>query len=210
MKKYFSYSELRCYEQSPEEYYARYVLGEELPPTPEMELGTLIHAAIEDTEYGWEAEAKKLGHDEGYIAQLGSLIEKARQERLPQAEATITAITPQGTELLSILDGFDPEQHRMQDFKTTRNRYRWNQRIVDENEQLSFYAYVYKLATKSFFREMSICCLDTSKVFVKPWYTVRGPRDIAHIADKIERTCDEIYRLGWWESRLSKEERLSK
>lgn len=209
MKKYVSYSELRSWEYDRDEYYRQYILGEPFEPNAAMELGTIIHATIEDPKFNWLKELVDRGYEEDRIKVVRRLVNKAMRKRPPKSEVTITAKTQFGTSLLAKLDGLDKKGRVLWEYKTTEKPGRWNQHSVDTNEQISFYAHVFRLKYHAYFSDIMLVAIDTLKGNVKTYHTARGPRDIDYMAEKVERLCDEIHQAGYWNLRLSKAERLS-
>ncbi len=206
-KKYFSWSELSSWCYSQEEYIKQYIDGAPFVPNAKMKLGTIIHAAIEDPKYPWFAKIEDDAELEKVDVQMvQKVLRKLAIKRAEDREVPMTAKTPYGTSLFAIFDGFNRETGVLHEYKTT-DKDKWNQALVDEHEQLSFYAYLYRLKFHGYFREMHLHAINVKKGTVTTFRTARGPKDIQYIADKIERVCDEIAQMGLWRKRLSRKER---
>jgi hypothetical protein len=210
MKRNFSYSEMHLWEYDRAAYERQYVLGEDQETTQKMELGTIIHAVIEEPRYPWLKELLEKGYTPRQIAVARKLITKALRKRPVESEVVLTVKTPTGTSLLVKMDGLDRAGRVLTEFKTSDRAKRWTQWAVDTADQLSFYAYAYHLVYHAYLREIMLYFLNTTKGTMETFHTARGPKDLDHIATKIERVCDEIHAAGLWEKRLSRKEREKK
>ena len=192
-----------------EGYIRKYVEGIEEAPSPQMVLGKIVHAALEDPTDRWIEELKK--HDlEHKKLVVRKLLTKIHSKRPPEAEITMTAETPSGIRLLAILDGIDRPNRELIEYKTSEVEEMWNQRIADEHSQLSFYAYIYRLSHFSYFKEIRLYYLNTLKGNIKTYKTTRGPKDIEFIANRIETVVQEMKDVGIWEKRMSRKDRMEK
>jgi CRISPR/Cas system-associated exonuclease Cas4 (RecB family) len=207
MKKYFSYSEFSCFFWNKDEYYKRYILGEQEEPNEKMKIGKIIHSYLEDNYYPLTKEFKELGLDNKRIVVIKKMLDKIEPKLLPEHEKIIFADL-KGINLMAIFDGFD-KRGLLDDYKTT-DEHKWEQWKVDYNKQMSFYALVYKLCYHKYFRQIRIWELNTIKGTVKHYETARGPRDLKYIEAEILRAIYEIKNLNWWERRLSRKEREMK
>lgn len=210
MKSTFSYTEMDLWIRDPNAYIRRYVEGIEDPPSDPMKLGRTIHKALEQPDYDWAAELQKDGFTEHKQSVVKKLLKKMEGKRLVGGEVTLRATTPNGVQLISILDGYDHPNKILGEYKTSDWTGQWTQYRVDENTQLSFYAYVFKLIYFSFFKDIQLHALNTQNGTVKSFHTARGPKDIAHIADLIDKTVQEMKDAGVWEQRLSREDKIKK
>lgn len=207
MKSAFSHSELRLYQYSPDKYYERYVLGKDDQPNKSMQLGSIIHAAIENQMYGWQAELKEKGFTRGQMIAVRTLLDKIRPKLPTTMGHEIMRFAESDIRLMAIYDGYDEKEKTLYEFKTSDNRDRWNQFIVDTHQQLSFYAYIHYLNTHSYLRNIKLFFLDTKRGNVQLFETVRSYRDIQDIKEKINKTVLELKKRGWWEKRLSRKDR---
>jgi len=202
--------------KSKDEYYKQYILGEEIPRKPEeqnkMDVGSAIHAYLEDPKYNLVKKLKELGISGKRLVAIKKGITKAEAKKLPEQEVMIFADL-KGIKLLAKIDGFDKKCYNIDDYKTTDaiDKYRrWSQWRVDHNEQMSFYALVNKLAYHKYPRVIRILELHTIKGTCKVFETARGPADLKIIEDKIVRCVNELKVCGWWDRRLSRKERETK
>lgn len=148
-KPHFSWSQFYVYNDNPERYYMEYVLGVKKPPTQKMTLGSIAHKAFEGvSEKEWMLDLIHAGFTPDYKR---GIYEAAR--RLPQVyehEAEIRVPCPLKTithegkplEYLAYLDGLNLNvDWELHEYKTGAA---WNQKRVDEHEQLTFYAMLIK------------------------------------------------------------------
>jgi len=205
MKRYFSYSEYNLWNRNRDEYYRRYILGEEEEPDEKMRLGTIIHRTIEDPRYNWLYELRQMGYKGKQIKNIRKLLDKAMLLRPKESEVTLTADL-EGVKLLAIFDGLDKNERILDEFKTTDNNDSWHQWRVDWDEQLSFYALVYYFSYHKYFREIRLHRINTTTGTIRTFYTIRSLRDVKEIEKKIKKTISEIKEAGWWEKRLSRKE----
>lgn len=210
MKQYLSYSEMRLFFQDRVEYQRRYLEGIEGEQNPAMKLGTLIHKTIEEPRYPWLKEAREMEIRGRRLLALRKLITKAMDKRPPEGEVSMIATTRTGIKLFAIYDGLDRKNKVLYEYKTSDRPELWNQRIVDDHKQLSFYSYMYHLNTHGFFKEINLYYLNTAKGTIKHFRTARGPRDIEFIEGMVENCVSKLKELGWWEKRLSKEDKAKK
>lgn len=207
MKKFFSYSELRTFNYSKDEYYKQYVQGIQSPPNQEMLTGTLIHETIANPQKNWLKELKEFGVSGKAVIPYRKVISKLTGQLKPK-ESEVTVIVKLDNEIMlhSIYDGLDKEKRELDEFKTTTNNDRWFQWTVDKDKQLSFYALVYNLTYHKYFREIRLHRINYATGNVKTFYTTRGPADIIQIAIEIKNTVSEIKSLGWWTQRKSRQD----
>jgi len=193
---------MRLFRQDKRLYLRRYIEGIEDEPTPEQRLGKTIHSALEDMRYPWLKEVvrkkKKV---------VRTLLDKMSSKKLPpEKEVVMTAKTKRGINLISIFDGFNKKNRILIEYKTSENE-AWSQWIIDDHQQLSFYAYVYWLNYHAYLKEIILYFLNTKTGKIKTFKTVRSKRDLMYIADQIDQTVNEIKQAGLWEKRLSYKER---
>lgn len=200
---------MRLWQKDREQYIRQYVNGEESPTSKEMMLGTIIHNALENPYYNWR---KALEENDLLIKEqiVLILLGKMAFKRLEQGEFGITAKTKSGIILFSKFDGFDKKNKILGEYKTSERPELWSQRIVDMHLQLTFYAYVYRLTYRSFFREIQLHYLNTAKGTVKTYITSRGLKDLQYIEKMIEQTVSEMKQEGIWEKRMSKADKVLK
>ena len=207
MKQYLSYSEYWLWKNDKERYIKQYIEGEPQPTNEKMRIGTMVHKVIEDKRYDWLKEARDMGLSVEQVTKLRKIIDKIEPKRPQESEVVMRAMTSQGVKLLGIFDGFNKKGRELDEFKTYDTEYRWTQRVVDTNEQLSFYAYIYRLTYHTYFREIRLHAMNVKKGTVRTYITARGPKDISEIAYKIHECVNQMKREGIWTKRLSAHER---
>lgn len=205
--KPLSASELALWRKDKDAHYKRYVLGETEPANDKMKLGTLVHAAIEDEKFPWLEIMTKENYDPAIIKAVRKIMDKADRLRAPEREVGMRATTKSGIPLLAIFDGFNKKERELDEYKTTDNKFRWNQQRVDVNFQLSFYAYVYNLNFYAFFSEIRLHQLNVATGSVRTFRTVRSRADIDIMDRLVHHAVAEMKTAGVWEKRLSKHDR---
>jgi len=207
MKQQFSYSEYYAFTHNRTKYFQEYIKGVKEPPNEKMKLGSAIHEWLDDPKYDIIKVLKEDFKIRGKrLLAIRKMLDKAWAKRLSESEVSIIGTMKDGTKLLAKIDTIDRKERIMADWKTTdeSKRQQW---WVDRDEQLSFYAFVYKLAYHKFLKEIQLYELNTIKGTCKTFYTARGYLDLKDIEQKIQRCIAEIKRLGWWELRKSRAER---
>lgn len=210
MKRQFSYSEYYLFNRSRDLYYKEYILGEKRESNEKMEIGTAVHEWLADPKYDIIERLKELGIRGDRMLACRKMMDKIEVKRLPESEVSLIAKMKDGTNLIAILDGLKRDDRELAEYKTTDQLdpdKRWKQWHVDNNEQLSVYAFAYKLAYHKFFRMIKLYELHTIKGTCKTFETVRGPKDLKDIQWKLEKCIREIKERGWWEQRKSRKER---
>ena len=152
--KAISYSEYNSYVNYRDDWFKRYILGERDEPNKAMKFGTLVHEMLENPKRQWIPESKPEFSKAQLMTAL-TLRDKALPKRLKEQEKVLTA-EKDGVRLIAIYDTFDPDERIVGDYKTTSNMYRWNQWVVDNDEQLSFYAWVYYLVFRKYLKELQL------------------------------------------------------
>lgn len=206
MAKALSYSEYYLFTHDKEQYYKEYILGEKREPNEKMKLGSAIHEWLDDPKYDIIKELKALGYRGKRLLVIRKMLDKAWAKRLPEQEVIIQAKMRDGTPLLAKIDTMDRENRIFADYKTTDENKR-KQFWVDRDEQLSFYAYVYKLVYHKFLKEIRLYELNVVRGTCKTFYTARGPADLKVIEDKIKWCVAGLKARDWWEKRLSQIDR---
>lgn len=123
-----SYSRYRCWKSGKKQYYKQYILGEKMG-SRYMEFGSYFAKLLEDDSESGEDEIERV---RAFIPTY-----KTREKVIEVKHA--------GVPLLIKPDGLDLKKHIIGEFKTGK---RWNQRMADESEQITFYAFVYWLTFK--------------------------------------------------------------
>lgn len=209
MKAYCSFSEINLWERDHKQYIKSYIEGEEFVPNRAMILGSHVHKLIEDPHY----EIVKLMKEDGFrgdtILKVQKIIHKVPKNGEPEVPVYADI---DGVKLFGIWDRWNAETREMTDYKTTSNKERWNQFLVNQDKQLSFYAMMYNLSHHAFLKEINLCRILTGKNYsVKSFYTTRGPKDIAFIKDWTMNLIRELKQNNYkgksiWEQRKGRKE----
>lgn len=208
MKENISYSEIALWYDNQDEYYKRYVLGEEQEPNELMEMGSLVHKAIADPKYPWLEELRKK-YTYKQIIPIRKCLTKMHKFKVPEHEVGYYTEVDD-LKMFCVFDGFDKKKGELSEYKSTfetKDRPQWSQYRVDYNKQLSFYAYAYWLNTHGFFHNIHLYWLDLVKGNVQHFETARGIMDINYIKAWVMNGVAGMKRAGVWSKRLSRSER---
>src|SRR5690554_1553873 len=141
----FSFSRLQLYEQCPQRFYYKYVLGLDEPITKPLALGTAVHKAIELIIKGInKEEAIKEGmrecdfHKEVSVDEVRELVENAPFQKLKGETELYFRLPLFDEENSPVLQGYIDlvDGNKIVDFKTNRIAYN----ILD-NYQLALYSW---------------------------------------------------------------------
>ena len=208
MKQYLSFSECRLWYQNKDEYVRRYVLGQEQEPTKEQTLGKIVHAALEEPKYQWLKEMKQKGYSRKLQANVRTVLNKMNATLPPEREVVVTAKTKYGLNLLAVFDGLDRRQRRLYDYKTYSGKHEaFNQWIVDDHMQFSFYAWIWRLTYHQYFSDIEIDAINLDKATIKRYHTVRSSRDVEQVEAWANQAVREMRKEKVWDKRLSRAER---
>lgn len=128
-RPHLSYSQLKLWESDPQEYHRRYVLGEKWEGNRYTEFGSKLANALEFDE---PTDDLGLEHIRLFLPKFVKREFKIESNCL-------------GVPILSKLDGFDPKKLEIDEVKTGKS---WNQKRVDEDDQLTFYSLICYLKYK--------------------------------------------------------------
>lgn len=143
--KEFSFSRLQLYEQCPQRFYYKYVLGLDEPITKPLALGKAVHKAIELIIKGIDKEeAIKEGmkecdfHNEVSIDEVRQLVENAPFQKLKGQTELYFRLPLFNEENSPVLQGYIDlvDGNKIVDFKTNRIAYN----ILD-NYQIALYSW---------------------------------------------------------------------
>ena len=180
IKKYLSYSQYQCFNQSEEQYIKRYIDGVELK-NKYVDFGKKIAKGLEN---------RKEKTDDPDILLARKLI-KASEESEKEIRITFGKIP-----IFGVLDGFTSPSTVNED-KTSKNK--WTQAMVDKSEQLTFYAIMVSTELKISIEKVKIN-LDWLPTFedtdesihltgeIKTFKTKRTTTDALRIYPKMKRT----------------------
>ena len=213
--KAISHSEYWLWVKSKKRWHERYVLGIEEPTSPAAELGKICHSALEKgASYDWQKALVDSGFEhkvEIVRLLLGKMAMKTLGDKEEAMSATFkTRSMPEPIQLFGFMDGIDKENKILAEYKTSERDEAWNQSIVNHHSQLSFYALMYNINYHSFFSDIQLHYLNTSRGTVETFHTARGPRDIEWMAREIEDMVRYCKRENLWEARISRENRAQK
>ncbi len=221
MKPTIDYSELRNYEESlkwaekenkpyeESEHYRKYVLGEEIEYPPEqkrrMDLGTIVGNYVENPTYEFVQKMTEAGFNNALILKVQKLY--PRIQNSGEHQKVMFVDMGQGVKLKTKLDRFLKDERIIDDYKTTEQEFIWSQRKVDEDKQLSTYAFAFLENYHKPLRELAIAEINLAKNGrFKRWLTQRGPKDMEFIKSWIWGLVDDMKRRGIWEKRKSWQE----
>lgn len=114
----YSWSQHSSFKYSPMQWYKKYVLGEETPPSSEMLFGNVCGGLLaSDPSYLPEVERATIFEQELH-GKVGDI------------------------ELIGFLDSFCPEKKILLEYKTSRNKKTWNHSSANKHQQIDFYCYL--------------------------------------------------------------------
>lgn len=205
--KSLSWSEYYLFNHNKQEYYDRYILGIKQPPNKKMELGSLIHQAIEDPKFPWLETMKQLKYKRKQQFNVRKILDKMNKY-LPYGNEHYNSEVGMMADLddiklFGIFDALHTKDHILYEFKTTDQEDRWTQWKVNTSPQLQFYSLIYSLTYHRFFRQIRLFSINTAKATVSLIETQMGYYDIEHIKAKINATVGQLKALGWWYKRVS-------
>ncbi len=120
-RKYLSWSQLNLFERSPKEYSRSYLEGRKRPDNKYIRFGKKLADRL---ELGLPSDDKTIEHVVNFLP------------KTPEVEFEIKANFC-GVPLLGRLDGFDPRNKKITEYKTGK---KWTQKKVDSLGQLTFYS----------------------------------------------------------------------
>lgn len=181
-KKPLSWSAINSFRYDKKQWYAKYVLGEITVPSKEMEFGSYI--------------GKRLETEEDFMPEIPRCM--AGMEYKIHCDFD-------DVQLLGYVDSFDEQNLILHEYKTSSNKKKWNQKSVDEHEQLTMYLLglyitknIYPEDVKIFLHYIPVrengafkMEIDTS-VLIQHFETKRNRRDIIKFGVEIKKTIKEM------------------
>lgn len=172
-----SWSNLSSWWWDQEEWYRRYVLGEKQPDSPAMDFGKKVHEQL----------------------QVGQASEHVKIEYKLSADI-------HGIPCIAYCDGWNTQEKRLTEIKTSANENRWNQESVDRHEQITMYFLMLQMQEGITPENCSANVVyvpveqlpDFSyRISGRPqiFETRRTTEDILKFANKIKRTVREMERF---------------
>ena len=210
--KALSYSETKLWYKNKDEYVRRYVLGQENEPTFDQMIGKIVHAALEEPRYPWLKQMREMKCRPKLVANAGIILRKMAPRLLPEREVVLVGTTRYKIKLLTIFDGLHRKEKRLQDYKTygatDKGHEPWNQYIVNDHFQFSFYAWNWSLIFHSFFSDIEIDTINLGKGRVKVFHTARSMRDIEAVEHWAMEAIREMKHEKVWDKRLTRQQRM--
>jgi len=197
MKNHISYSELCSFEKDRGQYFREWVLGIRIPPTEAMMFGSLIHKGFETQGFDFELEAKEQLFAENKI-RIGKKILSYEFPLFYQPETEIIVDMPAGYRIKGILDKVDPRISFLE-IKTSASF--WTQQQVDENLQLTIYAYLFFRKYGNLPIEIILIDFNSSNGKEKKFTTKRDESDFEPMIERFDKAVSEIKSIGWWDLR---------
>ena len=183
MRPYLSWSQLKCFEDSPKEYIERYVYGKQLS-NKYIEFGKQVAQAMEHREEQHDPAIEIL---------------KTHFKDFPSREHKITA-TVSGVKILSIMDGFDEAKLHIGEYKTGKS---WDKSRVEQDGQLTFYAMAVHAKYKKLPKRITLYWAETIEDGdqmaltgrVEAFETSRSIKDVKAMADRVGFRWKQIQAL---------------
>lgn len=180
-RPYLSWSQLNKWESNPLEYIQQYVLGDMQPTNAAMEFGSYVHAALEhDNDF-----------DDPVLEHLLTVFPKFDQREF------IISTTAGSVPVYGKLDGYEPEQKIIAEFKTGR---KWTTTMVERADQLTFYSMLHYCKFNELPWAVRLYWLPTQTVdgevspagMVQVFQTKRSIVDVLRMADRVKRAWETI------------------
>lgn len=208
-KSYVSYSEMRAFYWSKDEWYESYIKGKEFETNINVEIGSAVHNWMDDSRFPINKTLLELGVGRRRIFKIRKMLNKAYSKKGKERECPAWAERKDGIKLFGLYDGFDRDSRVLKEYKTSPNADKvWSQSRADKDEQLSFYAMIYRLTFHSYFKEIQLVAMDTTRGNCKVFYTARGPKDIEYVEERLNNFIRIVKKEGLWLKRLSRKERM--
>lgn len=192
---YISWSQIRLYLESPEEYYFRYILGLPQEVSKPMELGSIFSSAYEDEQYDYRTALMEKNFMPTYAQSIAKAFSTKTIERFPKAycEYELRITDPvTGVPILARLDAYKTRKYIVEN----KTGAAWNQQRADTDGQLTFYVYVVWLATNMVLPvRLQHVNLDTGKVTVR--HTKRTHAQILDMRDLTATVAEKISQGVW-------------
>lgn len=180
-RPYLSYSQLRLWENDPNEYIRQYLRGEKKQTNGAMDFGSWIHSALENQNHLNDPELEHL-----------LMVMPAYTFREREIAGTLGGVLVFGK-----VDGFEEEPVVIGEYKTGA---KWTQSRVDKDDQLTFYSGIVYSESKSI-PEIRLHWIPTSRDCfgrfsisgeVVTFTTVRTLTDILRLSARITKAWREI------------------
>ena len=187
---YLSYSKVWLYNNNPEEYYLRYVLGHKMPATPQMQLGSIVHKALAQPAYPWKRELQAAG----FLSETERAVAVAigATPTAPRLEEEFT-LTWKGITIFGILDATGPGYFRERKVSAPGS---WNEQRVADDLQISFYWWALtKLGRKV--RKAHLDHINSKTGRVQTFTTTRKKNDLDGIENLITYVHSELKANEW-------------
>jgi len=152
-RPYLSYSQLALFERSPELYKRQYIYGQKPRGTINMDYGSRM--------------ANGLEHDE----MTGDPILDLMMSHLPKYELMDIPFEvglPDGKDTITILakpDSYKKDLTAFYEYKLSTRK--WTQKMVDDSDQLTFYATAMWLKTKKIPKDIELCVVEVEYLGTK-------------------------------------------
>jgi len=204
-RRYVSFSEVNCfYEQGKDAYWQAYILGIREPANENMIFGSIVHAILENKNYNWREEIKKLTKkpQDTYIRIIEKIIKEVPVSK--KGELKLFAHTDLGFSLFAGIDGLN-ENEILTEYKTGASL--WDQQRVDENEQITHYLLAWQYAGNNELPYRLISISSANGKF-KEMRTHRTKEQLEDYKNKLIRFKDELIKLSWWTKKCSFNSRI--
>jgi len=174
-KRHFSFSQFNLYKQDPQAYFEKYVLGIEQITTPKMMKGKIFSEAFADRKYDF----KKALIDNGFKQKDCEVMAKALASipDIGKKNCEVEIRVDNGEmDLLGYFDGLLKDVAHLIENKF--GEWVYTQAIVDEMEQLTFYAMLYWLKYGVPPRRISLLWVNARTGVVLQFDTKRSVKQI--------------------------------
>jgi len=173
------------------EYYRRYVLGIQEPPTPPMKFGTIVHKALASPKYNWIKALKKDGFTSDYNRVVAAALAKIK-DRPAQKEIKVM-VKHEPIDLLAYFDGLN--KNEIHEYKTAGSH--WTQEKVDQHGQMDFYALIHLIKFKTI-PALILHSIHAKSGDVRSFKTTRTKKQLDEFQKEIERIHEAITNQIWY------------
>lgn len=165
----YSWSQHSSFGYSPKQWFDKYVMGIETPPSIEMLWGNVV--------------GNRLASDPAFLPEVerATIFEHELRNKVGDIE------------LLGFLDSFDPDTKVLLEYKTSRNKKTWTHATANKHKQLDFYCYLIYMVHKIKPEDLTI------KLIYIPCHIENGAMALSGEAPKtfnVKKTMTDILRFA--------------
>ncbi len=196
-----SWSEAWLYWNKPDSWYSQYILGIKEPATREMELGNIIHLALEGAD--WKTEFKKHNFTSDYERTIEEIL-KYQFPAIPEKEKWLGDYGKIYSQiecgLAARVDGIDTKNHIIYENKTSKSF--WTQEKADTHGQLTLYSFIYR-EKYGVIPSLILFSINVGNGKIKMIETKRSEYQINEFITQIRQMVADLKSRNLWNARVS-------